>query len=402
MPLGALVVAVTLLLVAESRDPDPRRGNDFAGAVLSVIGFGAIVFGLVEGRNYGWFGAISSVAVGALSPVPLAFVVGALALILFVVLERRRNAAGRPVLLNLALLRIPSFRNGNLVAAIVSLGEFGLLFALPLWVQNVLGYSAFRTGLILLPLAAGSFAASGFGAPLAAARGPIFTVRLGILLELIGVAGLGAVASAGTRWWEIAPGLLVYGLGVGLATAQITGVVLADVPVAMSGQASGTQSTTRQLGSALGVAVLGTVLFSSLAGGLDHRLRDQPAALRTGVVAAVRDSAGAAIPGLAARPGGAPIADQARQAFAEATRWTAFTAAGFLLIGLLASVRLGSGRRDAHRPASSGSAPSGPAPSGPAPSGPAPSGPAPSGRASDGPDLDGPGETAAETPIGAG
>jgi hypothetical protein len=136
--------------------------------------------------------------------------------------------------------------------------------------------------------------------------------------------------------------LFGYGVGVGLATAQITGVVLADVPVTMSGQASGTQSTTRQVGSALGIAVLGTVLFTSMAAELGAALTDRgvPEQQRSAVVTAVRESAGAAIPGLAADPGTAPLATDAKQALSTATRWTAWTAAGFLLIGLLASVRL--------------------------------------------------------------
>ena len=125
------------------------------------------------------------------SPVPAAFLVGLLCLLAFIVVESRRNAAGRVVLLNLRLFAIPSFRNGNIAAAIVSLGEFGLLFALPLWFENVRGYSAFETGIALLPLAIGSFAASGFGAQLASRKGPVFTVRLGIALELAGVAGIG-------------------------------------------------------------------------------------------------------------------------------------------------------------------------------------------------------------------
>jgi hypothetical protein len=135
---------------------------------------------------------------------------------------------------------------------------------------------------------------------------------------------------------------------VGLATAQITGVVLTDVPVAMSGQASGTQSTTRQLGSALGIAVLGTVLFSTVAGHLDAALTDRglPEQHRSAVVTAVKDSGGAAIPALAADPRTAPVADDAKQAYSTATRWTAFTAAAFLLLGLIASVRLGSGRAE--------------------------------------------------------
>ena len=145
---------------------------------------------------------------------------------------------------------------------------------------------------------------------------------------------------------------------MGLATAQLTGVILVDIPVEMSGQGSGTQSTSRQVGSALGVAILGTILFTSTAAILTSELQDQnlPAAQIDQVVSAVVDSAGAAIAGLEADPQTAEIADAAKSAFSDGTRLSAFTAAGFLVVGLFATFSLGSGRRaedDEDAPASS-------------------------------------------------
>ena len=352
IPLGLAVVTGTLLLVPESREAAASRGNDLAGALLSVLGFGGIVFGLIEGRNYGWWTRTGPVSIAGLgwrwpvSPVPVAFAAGAACLAAFVAVELRRNAAGRVVLLDLRLFSIPSFRNGNIAAAIVSLGEFGLLFALPLWFENVRGYSAFETGVALLPLAIGSFAASGFGAQLTRKKGPVFTVRLGIALELAGVAGIGVVVGPGTAWWATVPVLFVYGLGVGLATAQLTGVVLADVPVTSSGQGSGTQSTSRQVGSAFGIAILGTVLFSTLGAQLTRKLAGIPgipAGQRAAIVTAVKQSGGAAISHLAASPRTAAVAAAAKDAFSQATRLTAFCAAFFLALGLLASLSLGRG-----------------------------------------------------------
>ena len=125
-------------------------------------------------------------------------------------------------------------------------------------------------------------------------------------------------------------------------------MVLADVPVERSGQGSGTQSTSRQVGSALGIAILGTVLFLVLSQQLDGSLRAQglPDAQRTQFVDTVESSAGAVIPGLARDPATAPVAEAASRAFTEATRWSAAVAAGFLLLGLGASTSLSSGRRE--------------------------------------------------------
>jgi hypothetical protein len=163
-------------------------------------------------------------------------------------------------------------------------------------------------------------------------------VRVGLLAEIIGVTGLGFVISANATWLVIVPFLFVYGFGVGLATAQLTGVVLKDVPIEASGQGSGTSSTARQIGSALGIAILGTILFTSAGTALDSRLSELPDAQRTQIVNAVVDSAGAAIPGLEKQS--ASIAEDARVAFSDATRFSAFSAAGFLVLGFLATLRL--------------------------------------------------------------
>ena len=353
IPLGAIVLVGLLTLVPESRGDRAERGNDLIGALLTVIGLTGIVFALIEGRTEGWWTRIAPVRLlgmtmtSPLSPVPVAALIGAASLVIFVFFERSRNRRGQAVLLDLRLFAIPSFRNGNIAVAIVSLGEFGILFALPLWLENVIGLSAFETGLILLPLAVGSFAASGFGAALSARRGPLLVVRLGIILELLGVLSIGLVVTPSTAAWELVVPLFIYGMGVGLATAQLTGVVLADVPVEQSGQGSGTQSTARQIGSALGIAILGTILFTTLGTRLHGELSNigVPPRANSAIVGAVKDSGGAVIPALTAKPRTAPAGHAAQRAFATATRWSAFGAAGFLVLGLAASMSLGPSRR---------------------------------------------------------
>ncbi|MEO7447635.1 MAG: DHA2 family efflux MFS transporter permease subunit, partial [Humibacillus sp.] len=313
LPLGLLIIGGILLFVDESR-AEQDLGIDVVGALLSALTFAMLAFGLIEGRTYGWWGTTKPFELGpwtwtwSLSPVPVAFAIMLLAGAVFLARTVRRTAAGLPTLFRFDLFGIRSFRNGNIAALIVSLGEFGIVLSLPLWLQNVLGYSAFQTGLVLLGLAIGSFAASGLSAALSSRLAPSSMVRAGIVAEIVGVAGLGLVISPTTSWLAVVPCLFVYGFGVGLATAQLTGVVLVDVPVQRSGEGSGLQSTARQIGSALGIAVLGTVLFTTAGARLDSGLADLgvPAPARTGIVTAVVDSAGGAIPGLAANPSTAP------------------------------------------------------------------------------------------------
>lgn len=352
VPLGIIIVAGLLWAVGESRDDRARR-VDVVGAILSVITCASLVFGLIEGRTYGWWATDTAPAIGdwtwpwQISPIPFAFALAAVGLAAFIAWGLRRQRRGESTLLAFSLLRIASFRNGNIAAMVVALGEFGIILSLPLWLQFVIGFDALQTGFVLLALAVGSFMASGVAGVTSGRIRPTTVVRIGIAAEIVGVAGLGLVIAPDTAWGMLLPFLFVYGFGVGLATAQLTGVVLSEVPVSESGQGSGTQSTSRQVGSALGVAILGTVLFTSTAGILGARLDDRgvPEAQRDQLVSAVVDSAGGAIAGLdAVDPSGQTSAD-AREAFSDGTRASAFTAAGFLALGLVATLSLGRGRR---------------------------------------------------------
>lgn len=351
VPLGILIFIGIRLTVDESSGE--HSPVDAVGALLSVIATAALVFGLIEGRTYGWWTTQKPLTIGEwtwpfeLSPVPVAFAVAILGLVAFIAWGNHRRRQGRSTLIAFGLFRIPSFRNGNIAALVVSLGEFGIILALPLWLQFVLGFEAVQTGLILLALAIGSFVASGLAGALSGRVAPVWMVRAGLVAEIIGVAAIAWIIAPDASWVPLVPALFVYGLGVGLATAQLTGVVLADVPVTEGGQASGTQSTFRQLGAALGIAILGTILFTSTASVLSARLDDRglPAEQRDQVVSAVVDSAGGAIAGLEQSPQTAPLAEDAKAALTAGTKYASFAAAGFLALGLLATASLGSGRR---------------------------------------------------------
>jgi EmrB/QacA subfamily drug resistance transporter len=358
VPIGIVIIVGTILWVPETRDPQAARGLDFVGIALSILGLSAIVFALIEGQGYGWWVTGNPPTVGdwqwpfALSPVPIAFAVGVIALVAFVLIETTRARAGRAVLLDLGLFRIRSLRYGSIAALIVALGEFGMLFALPLYVQGVLEFTALGTGLLVVALAIGTFLISGGTARIARRIGGRGVVRLGLLLEAFAVFGLALSITATANAWVLAGWLFLYGIGVGLATAQLTNVIMADVPVAQSGQASGLQSTVRQLGSALGIAILGTVLVTTLAAATASNLNDvegMSVASRDQFVSIVKESAGSAIPGLDVFPGSSPaVQSAARDAMVTASRVTTLSAAGVLLLGLLATTGLpqASMRRD--------------------------------------------------------
>jgi len=284
----------------------------------------------------------------------------------FALVETRRRSAGKFYLFDFTLWRYRGFRFGNLAGTIVSLGEFGLLFALPLFLQAVLGYSAFETGLVFLALAIGAFFAAPGAATFARRYGPRWVVTLGMALEAVGIIATTLLISTTVSGVMLAIPLFVYGIGVGFATAQLTSIVLSDVPVETSGIASGANSTLRQVGSALGIAILGTVLFSTLVSGSSSNVTASlpgvsPACVQL-VTGLVDDSAGQVLPALrdpsqaaAAGFGGGAAAlppEQAacfrdpaflkalpqtvrpiEDAFVTATRFAGFVAAGFVLVG---------------------------------------------------------------------
>ena len=338
IPVGLLVVVGIVRALPETRDPSATPGWDLVGVALTVLGMGAVVFGLIESGSFGWW----TTDAGGLSPVPVALVGGALALVAFVAHERRRAAAGAPVLVDLRLFAISTFSAGIVAALIVAFGEFGLLFTLPLLLQGTLGYSALETGWVIVALALGTFLISGALPRISARLEQRTVVQIGLGLEAVAVGALALSISSDIARWHLAAFLFLYGVGVGMATAQLTSLLLHDVPVEESGQASGLQSSVRQLGSALGVAVLGGFLIGSL--GRTTRANLEALALPGSVVeditAAVTDSAGIVIAGLQAQPGSGALAEAAGSAMIHASRLTTGLACLALCVGLLATFRL--------------------------------------------------------------
>ena len=348
VPIGIIVLVGVWLTVPETKELGGPKGFDILGTILITAGLFGLVFALIEGQRYGWITPTATFSAAGwtwpsttISIVAVAAVLAVIALAGFVALELRRVKAGKVVVVDLRLFRIRTFGAGNVVALVVSLGEFGLLFALPLFLQATRGYDALETGVILLALAVGSFVASGLGAPLSQRMGPVRVLQLGMALEAIGIIGLGFMLSTTVTGWQMAPWLFIYGMGVGFATAQLTGVILSEVPVAESGQASAVQSTSRQVGAAIGTAIIGATLIFGL-GSVAGQLEDRgvPAEQAAQVSDAVASSAGQAIPGLAAAPDGDVLVEAASAGFADAIQLVAWVAGGFVFVGLLMSLLL--------------------------------------------------------------
>lgn len=343
IPIGLVLIVAAIIAVPETRSGDTRPGFDMDGLLLSAIGFGSLIFAIIEGSTLGWWKPLTELRVLGMtwsadmpiSIVPVLLLVAAFTLTLFVRWERHRAKVQRSALLDLNMFFTPTFSWGNVAAMMTAVGEFGLIFVLPLFLINAIGLGTLGAGFVLATMAAGAFISGSLARHLAALIGAAGTVVLGLVLEIVGVLILYLVVSADTSPIAIGAILVIYGVGLGLASAQLTSTVLADLPVELSGQGSATQSTVRQVGSALGSAVVG----AALSVGLAHYLGalSGPAAQ---FAEPTRESAGGTIEGLRQTHGPEEVIRQLSESFASATQWALLTAVAFLVLGLIASLQV--------------------------------------------------------------
>jgi EmrB/QacA subfamily drug resistance transporter len=242
--LAALALAGTLALVPASRESRPPR-LDPVGTLLSAAGIGAIVFGTVEGPELGWLDPSTISALGA----------GVGGIALFVLWELRRR---EPMLDPRNFLR-RGFGAGSLSVTVQFFAAFGFFFlALP-YLQLVLGYSALEAACSLLPMAAFVLPLSRVAPRLAERLG--FRVTGGIGLGLM-ATGFAVLSTLGTdsSYWHFLAGLLPFGAGMALAGSPATTAIVASMPREKQGVASAVNDLSRELGGALGIAVLGSIL----------------------------------------------------------------------------------------------------------------------------------------------
>ncbi|MGP5659715.1 MFS transporter [Corynebacterium falsenii] len=347
VPLGIGLIFFTLALVPDTSAksefgpgagaPD---GGDFFGFLLSAIGFGTLVFGIIEGPKLGWWKPLQDFHLGSLhwpanwvSPAGIALIIAAVSLTGFIVTELGRRRAKDAVLLDLSMFRYPTFTWGNLTALMVAVGEFALVFVIPLYLVSSVGLSTVATGLVLAAMAIGAFFSGASARHLAAKIGAPGVVLVGLGLEVFGTLQLAAEERVGQPLWLVVVALVIYGTGLGLASAQLTSLVLGDIPVEQSGQASATQSTVRQIGSALGAAMAGVTLSAALAWkSADFVGREAELAK------AVRESAGGVIVGLRDQGAPAEVVAPLAKIFAEATKVSLYAAVVCLAIGLLGAL----------------------------------------------------------------
>ena len=356
LPIGIAAILGALFVIQESRENRGKLSFDVPGIILIGLGIGLIVFGLIEGTTYGWWKVKQPLELGAwtwplteISVTPVAFALGGVLVALFVWWELRMQRRGDEPLFDFTLMRFRSFRFGLITVSIVALGEFGLVFVLSIFLQTVLGLSAFQTGLVLLPFALTTLFVAPTAGILSGRIGPKWVVTAGMLTESIAIFGLSRALSPSAALSVLILMLMVYGVGVGLAIAQLTSVVLSEVPYERLGAGSGANNTIRQLGAAMGIAVIGAVLTTTLATSASAQLetvKSVPPFVKTAIVTALEQSGGAgegatlqgAPAGFENTPAGQEVGNVIKQAFVDGARRAGLVASIFVLLGAISSL----------------------------------------------------------------
>lgn len=250
VPICVLALVLTATSVPESRDPKGRR-LDAPGQALAIAGLGALAVAVIEGPRWGWQ-STGSVA---------AFVGSALCLTLFVL--RQKGCDGALMPLEIFKNRVFSASLG--IAAAMTFGMYAMLFLTPLYLQAGRGEGVLQAALALLPMSVTYVIVSQWSGRIVNAYGPRLPMTLGMALMGTGLFML-ALIPLSHSLLLVEAALLALGCGLGLNTAPLNAVAVANVPTARSGMASGLLNTARMVGATLGVAVLGAI-FATFAGG---------------------------------------------------------------------------------------------------------------------------------------
>jgi len=251
VPIGIIGIVVGALVIKESRNERANRYVDIIGVALSIATLFSLTLALIKGAEWGW---TSGRTLGWLAASVVLFV-------LFIVAEIVQARRGLDAMMDLSLFRVPTFSGTAVITVIVSFSYAGLLFIMALLFQNVLGYDALGTGLRYIPFVIGSIIV----APLVGANANRLGARL-IFSVGLALLGLGFLLltriTPSSDWDALLLGLIIAGIGGAAVQAQLTTAAVSAAPRAQAGLATGISATMRQVGSSMGIALLGSIFTS--------------------------------------------------------------------------------------------------------------------------------------------
>jgi predicted MFS family arabinose efflux permease len=306
VPVGVLAIALSVLRLRESRDARARgvAGVDWPGLVTFSAAITLLVLALLRGDPDGWGSA----------EVLSMFAIAAVALVVFVLIERARGAEA---MLDLSLFRIPTFVGIGAVAVFISATAMSAVFLLVSYIQNVLGYSPFATGVRFLPMTMVLFVTAAITGGLTAKISQRVMVTLSMVLVGAGLLTVQTL-DASSEWTATLPVMILLGLGMGIFNPSRAFLSIGTVPPRKAGMASGMNETFQQVGMGLGIAAFGALfqsrvstLFTDSATG--HQLGSTAGRAADGVAAgSIQETAAGAPNGL-----GSQVVAAGRAAFVD-------------------------------------------------------------------------------------
>jgi EmrB/QacA subfamily drug resistance transporter len=259
LPIGIATI-VAAAVVIPNIERGERHNFDIIGVLLSTAGLGGITYGLIEGQRYQW-GTVASFVT-----IPEIIAAGVVLLVVFVLVELRREEA----LLPMTLLRERNFSAGTAIAAVMGFAMVGLFLPLAIYMQSVLHLTALEAGLTLAPMPV----VMGFLAPVAGGLSEKYgrwLLPAGMTTFAAGMAYIILTAQAGSGRWSFLPGLILGGIGMGFTWAPLGTMGMRDVPAKLAGTASGVFTTIQEFGGVLAGAAVGAVLQNQLATALHNQ-----------------------------------------------------------------------------------------------------------------------------------
>ncbi|GAA5199406.1 MFS transporter [Rugosimonospora acidiphila] len=260
LPIGIVAVALTFLRVSESRVAHARR-PDLPGFIVFTLALSSLVYALIQSNESSFTDAR---VLGCLAGT-------AVLLVVFIALESRV----RHPMFDLKLFRLPTFSGGAVAALGISASIFSILLYLVLYLQDVLGYNAFGTGLRLLIISAGIMATTPISGRLSAHIPVRLLIGPGLLIIGIGLLLMRGL-NAGSSWTHLIPGMILTGCGTGLVNPPLASTAVGVVTPERAGMASGINSTFRQVGIATGIALLGTLFTGKVTSDVTAQVRGVP------------------------------------------------------------------------------------------------------------------------------
>jgi len=321
VPIVALALVGGIFILPRSRDPEQAR-LDPIGAGLSTVGIVAIVYGLIEAPDNGW-GARTTVG---------AFVLGGVVLLAFVLWELRRDEP----MLDIRLFQDRAFGTGTTGMVLIFMSMYGVMFLISQYLQLVRGYSPFGAAVRLLPTAPVMICVAPLTPRLSARFGANRVVGLGLLLDAAGLFAL-RILGTGTSYPFIVLPMMVATAGFGLTMSPLTAAIMSAVPTRRAGSGSAMNDASRELGAALGVAVMGSIAASQYRGSVDALTRSLPVSVegvaRSSLAGALR-VAQSVPPGL-----GRALASGAESAFIDGIHVAVTAGATFAVIAAVITWR---------------------------------------------------------------